>query len=84
MFSTAHTNSRIGHIFQGWPCTHIGVKICAGLTCVRVHPFEDRGLPSTLEEAQCGRSAGCVLCALRAVSVAVLGGEGGERGTLWG
>jgi len=38
------------------------------------------GLSSTLGVARCSRSAGCVLCALWAVSAAVLGGGG----TLWG
>ena len=33
-----------------------------------------RGLSSTLGVARCGRSAGCVLCALWAVSAAVFGG----------
>jgi len=39
------------------------------------------GLSSTLGVARCGRSAGCVLCALWAVSAAVLGGVscGGEH-----
>jgi len=36
-------------------------------------------LSSTLGVARCGRSAGCVLCALWAVPAAVCGG-----GTLWG
>jgi len=48
---------------------------------------------STLGVARCGRSVGCVLCALWAVPAAVLGGGGGGRGgggggggggTLWG
>jgi len=39
-----------------------------------------RGLSFTLGVARCGRTAGCVLCALWAVSAAVLGGWG----TLWG
>ena len=38
------------------------------------------GLSSALEVARCGRSAGCVLCVLWAVSAVVLGGGG----TLWG
>jgi len=37
---------------------------------------------STLGVARCGRSAGCVLCALWAVSVAVVSGGGGGVG--WG
>jgi len=41
------------------------------------------GLSSTLGVARCSRSAGCVLCALWAVSAAVLGG-GGPRGGGWG
>jgi len=35
-----------------------------------------RGLSSTLGVARCGRRAGCVLCALWAVSAAVSGGGG--------
>ena len=37
------------------------------------------GLSSTLGVARCGRSAGCVLCLLWAISAAVWGGS-----TLWG
>ena len=40
------------------------------------------GLSSTLGVARCGRSAGCVLCVLWAVSAAVC--VGGWGGTLWG
>jgi len=37
-------------------------------------------LSSTLGVARCGRSAGCVLCALWVVPAAVLGGGGGPGG----
>jgi len=37
-------------------------------------------LSSTLGVARCGRSAGCVLCALWAVPAVVLGGGGGYSG----
>ena len=59
--------------------TYIDTYICI-LTRTAASEFRVcGGLSSTLGLARCGRSAGCVLCAMWAVSAAVFGGV-----TLWG